>query len=36
MFCCCYEVLGVERDVGDEEIKKFYRKFVLKWYFDKN
>lgn len=36
MFCCCYEILGVERDVSDVEIKKFYRRFVFKWYLDKN
>lgn len=36
MFCCYYEVLEFERDVGNDEIKKFYRRFVLKWYLDKN
>lgn len=31
-----YEVFGVIKDVGDEDLKKVYRKFVLKFYLDKN
>lgn len=33
---CHYEVLQVERDADDDQIKKNYRKMALQWHPDKN
>ena len=33
---CLYDVLAVERDADDGQIKKAYRKQAIKWHPDKN
>ena len=33
---CHYEVLGVERDVSDADLKRVYRRLALRWHPDKN
>lgn len=29
---CHYDILGVKRDAGDDDLKKAYRKLALKWH----
>ncbi|CAL8317632.1 unnamed protein product [Lota lota] len=33
---CHYEILGVKRDAGDDDLKKSYRRLALQWHPDKN
>ncbi|XP_059830037.1 dnaJ homolog subfamily C member 21 isoform X2 [Hypanus sabinus] len=33
---CHYEVLGLPREAGDEELRKAYRRLALRWHPDKN
>lgn len=32
MMKCHYEILGVKREAGDDDLKKAYRKLALKWH----
>ena len=33
---CYYEILGVERDAAEEEIKKSYRRLAMQYHPDRN